>query len=232
MFSTIRKYIPNVHVEGYQFIIIGVFCTLIFSLLSSALAFFGALSTLYVVYFFRDPKRMVIQGDNYIISPADGIISDISEVDPPQELEMKATKMRRVSIFLSVFNVHVNRIPCSGKVDIVHYRPGKFINASLDKSSEDNERQCIKLISSYNNQEIGLAQIAGLIARRIVCDLEANQEVKSGDRFGIIRFGSRVDVYLPLDMNIRVSIGQTMIGGETIIADMLRNDENAQFETI
>jgi phosphatidylserine decarboxylase len=208
-----------IHKEGYIFIFLFAVATFLLSSFSSILGFIGTVMTLWCVYFFRNPDRVVIEDDNNIVSPADGVILDISESIPPKELGMDNEPMLKISIFLSVFNVHVNRVPASGKIIQLNYHPGKFFNASLDKASIDNERQSI-LMETNDGTKVAFVQIAGLIARRIVCNLEEGQEVKIGDRFGIIRFGSRMDVYLPRKTIPLVSVNQTAIGGETILVEL------------
>lgn len=215
-----------IHREGYIFILIFAVVTFIFGSMSTALGavsttlfWIGSIATIWCAYFFRNPERVTPDADNYIISAADGVVQKIREVVPPAELEMGDQEMIRVSVFLNVFNVHVNRVPANGKILALHYHPGKFFNASLDKASVHNERQSV-LMETANKTKVAFVQIAGLVARRIVCDLEEGSEVKAGERFGIIRFGSRVDIYLPLKTAILVSEGQTCIGGETIIADL------------
>jgi phosphatidylserine decarboxylase len=169
-------------------------------------------------------------GDNLVISAADGVVSKITEVTPPAELEMGDEEMIRVSVFLNIFNVHINRMPASGKILSLQYHPGKFFNASLDKASVHNERQSV-LMETKNKTKIAFVQIAGLIARRIVCDLEEEQELEAGQRYGLIRFGSRVDIYLPLKTAILVTEGQTCVGGETLIADLkMKKTEQPKFE--
>ena len=172
--------------------------------------------TIWIYYFFRDPERFPINDENYLVSPADGVVSQITEVNGPTELGLEKRKFMRVSIFMNVFNCHVNRVPYSGKVSQIFYKPGKYINASLDKASDDNERNYIKMINSDGN-ELVLVQIAGIIARRIVCEIRENDEIKQGDKFGIIRFGSRVDLYFE-NYQLMVCKNQNTIGGETIIA--------------
>jgi phosphatidylserine decarboxylase len=191
---------------------------LFLSTFSNFLAVIGLVLSLWCCYFFRDPERVVPLGDNLIVSPADGVVQKIAVVAPPKNLDMGDEPRTRVSIFLNVFNVHVNRSPASGVIKKLYYHPGKFFNASLDKASEFNERQEVLMVMD-NGQEIAFTQIAGLIARRIVCDLDEKQPIKAGERFGIIRFGSRMDVYLPKGVEPLVAVGQTMIGGESIIAD-------------
>jgi phosphatidylserine decarboxylase len=215
----IRDFIPPLHKEGYIFVIIFLVVTILLFTFSNTLGFIGVILSLWCAFFFRDPARIVPVGDNLIVSPADGMVQKIAEAAPPKSLGMGDKPRTRVSIFLNVFNVHVNRVPASGVIKKLHYFPGKFFNASLDKASEFNERQEV-LMETKNGKEIAFSQIAGLIARRIVCDLENGQKVKSGERFGIIRFGSRMDVYLPEGTKPLVTVGQTMIGGESIIADL------------
>ena len=207
---------PKLHKEGYRFLAIAAVITFILLLISN---FFGIISfilTVWVYYFFRDPERFPINDENYLVCPADGTISQIAEVNGPIELGFEDKKFTRVSIFMNVFNCHVNRIPCSGKINKIFYKPGKYINASLDKASEENERNYV-LMSNIDGDELILVQIAGLIARRIVCDAKENDENKQGNRFGIIRFGSRVDLYFE-NYKLMVQKNQKTIGGETIIA--------------
>ncbi|MGI4775596.1 MAG: phosphatidylserine decarboxylase [Janthinobacterium lividum] len=219
-----------VHKEGYIFIISFAAVTFLLASFSSVLGWIAFITTVGCAYFFRNPDRMTPIDDNLVISPADGIIQSISESVPPGELDLGDELMIKVSVFLNVFNVHVNRIPAAGKVLALHYNPGKFFNASLDKASIYNERQSV-LLETKTGHKIVFVQIAGLIARRIVCDLEEGSEVRSGERYGIIRFGSRADVYLPLKTAILVSVGQTAIGGETIIANFeLKKFSEPKFE--
>jgi phosphatidylserine decarboxylase len=215
----IKTVIPSIHKEGYIFIIIFLLATIALAYISKPLGVVGLILSLWCCYFFRDPERIVPIGDQLIISPADGVIQKIEDVQLPTNLTDSGEIRTRVSIFLNVFNVHVNRVPASGKIEKLYYHEGKFFNASLDKASIFNERQEV-LMKMDNGTEIAFSQIAGLIARRIVCDLKEGQEVKAGERFGIIRFGSRMDVYLPKGIAPTVSTGQTVIGGESIIADM------------
>ena len=207
---------PKLHREGYRFLAIAVVVTFILLLFSN---FFGILSfiiTIWVYYFFRDPERFPINDENYLVSPADGVISQIVETNGPIELSLENKKFTRVSIFMNAFNCHVNRIPSSGKIKKIFYKPGKYINASLEKASEENERNYVNM-SNSNGDELILVQIAGLIARRIVCEIKENDEIKQGDRFGMIRFGSRVDLYFE-NYKLMVQQNQKTIGGETIIA--------------
>jgi phosphatidylserine decarboxylase len=213
MFS---KIFPKIHSEGYKFIVIGVLLTIIFYKLSNSLGLVGLVLTVWVYYFFRDPERVIIEDDNYLVSPADGEVIKVEVVDGPKELGLENKKFNKVSIFMNIFDCHVNRIPCAGQVKEILYKPGKFLNASLDKASEDNERNYYKIKDVHGN-EIIVVQIAGLIARRIVCETNKNQELSQGDRIGMIRFGSRADVYYE-NYEPLVKIGQIAISGETLLA--------------
>ena len=213
MFNTI---FPKIHKEGYKFLAISILATFIVLLFSKFLGFTLILITIWVYYFFRDPERYSINDDNYLVSPADGLITDISERSGPEELRQENITYTRVSIFMNVFNCHVNRNPSSGKVKEIYYKPGKFLNASLDKASEENERNYFK-IKLKNNEEIIIVQIAGLIARRIVCEVEQDQELKQGERIGMIRFGSRVDIYFK-NKKVLAKLGQNVVSGESLIA--------------
>ena len=207
---------PKLHKEGYRFLAIAGALTFVFLLISKFLGILSLIITIWIYYFFRDPERFSINDENYLVSPADGIISQIVETNGPIELSLENKKFTRVSIFMNAFNCHVNRIPSSGKIKKIFYKPGKYINASLDKASEENERNYVKMINS-NGEELILVQIAGLIARRIVCDVNENDETKQGDKFGIIRFGSRVDLYFE-NYQLLVRQNQKTIAGETLIA--------------
>ena len=207
---------PKLHKEGYRFVAIAAVTTFIILLISNFLGFISLIITVWVYYFFRDPERFSINNPNYLVSPADGIVSQIIETNGPAELGLENEKFTRVSIFMNVFNCHVNRVPCGGKIDKIFYKPGKYLNASFDKASEQNERNYVSMINSKGEKLI-LVQIAGLIARRIVCEVKENEEISQGDKFGIIRFGSRVDLYLK-NNEILVKKKQKMIGGETLIA--------------
>ena len=219
-----------IHREGYIFIVIFAVITFVLGSFSSTFGWIGGICTVWCAYFFRNPERVTPVNDNFIISPADGIVQTIKEVTPPSELGLGDDEMIRVSVFLNVFNVHVNRTPASGRILSLNYHPGKFFNASLDKASIHNERQSV-LMETVSGVKIAFVQIAGLIARRIVCDLEESQVVKAGQRYGLIRFGSRADIYLPLKTAILVSEGQTCVGGETIIADTsLTKSSQPKFE--
>ena len=213
MFS---KIFPKIHAEGYKFLVIAGIVTIVFYTFSDFLGLIGLVLTIWIYYFFRDPERFPINDDNYLVSPADGVISQITQVNGPKELGLENKKYTRVSIFMNVFNCHVNRLPVSGKINQIFYKPGKYINASLDKASEDNERNIIKM-SNSSGEEFILVQIAGLIARRIVCEVKENEEIKQGDRLGIIRFGSRVDLYFD-KYQLMVNLNQKTVAGETIIA--------------
>ena len=207
---------PKLHKEGYRFLAIALVVSFILLLISNFLGLLSSIVTLWVYYFFRDPERFTLNDENYLISPADGIISQIIETHGPTELGLENKKFTRVSIFMNVFNCHVNRMPTSGKVKQIYYKPGKFFNASLDKASSENERNYVKIKNS-NDEELVLVQIAGLIARRIVCDTKEENEIKQGERFGIIRFGSRVDLYFE-KYKLLVKVNQKTIAGETLIA--------------
>ena len=213
MFS---KIFPKIHTEGYKFLVISVFVTIILLSLSGFLGVVGLLLTVWVYYFFRDPERVIIGDDNYLVSPADGEIIKVEEVDGPKEVGLENKKFKKISIFMNVFDCHVNRTPCSGTVEEILYKPGKFLNASFDKASEDNERNYYKIKDKSGN-DIIIVQIAGLIARRIVCETNNGQELNQGDRIGMIRFGSRADVYYE-NYEPLVKIGQKTISGETLLA--------------
>ena len=214
MFNTI---FPKIHKEGYKFLAISIIVTFIILFFSKFFGVLFILITFWVYYFFRDPERYSIEDDSFLVSPADGLITDISEKSGPEELRLENTTYTKVSIFMNVFNCHVNRIPTSGKVEEIYYKPGKFLNASLDKASEENERNYFKVKSTQNNEEIIIVQIAGLVARRIVCEVEQGQELKQGDRIGMIRFGSRVDLYFK-NKKVLAKIGQNVTAGESLIA--------------
>lgn len=218
--GSLKKFLTPINKAGYPFILIFFLITLIFFSFSDFLGWIGFIISLWCVYFFRDPDRYPPDSPNIYISPADGKILNVLQSSSPDILgDDKSRKMMKISIFMNVFNVHVNRIPIGGKVIWLKYIPGTFFNASLDKASENNERMIIK-IETDKKFEVYLVQIAGLIARRIKCDVKENQKVNLGERFGIIRFGSRVDLYLPMNSNIKVIEGQTVIAGETILAEI------------
>jgi len=207
---------PKLHEEGYRFLAIAAVITFILLLISNFLGIISLVLTIWIYYFFRDPERFPINDENYLVSPADGVVSQIIETNGPKELGLENKKYTRVSIFMNVFDCHVNRVPFSGKITQIYYKPGKYINASLDKASEENERNYVK-INNANGNELILVQIAGLIARRIVCEVKENEEIKQGDKFGIIRFGSRVDLYFE-NYQLMVQQNQKTIAGETIMA--------------
>ena len=207
---------PKLHKEGYRFLAIAALITFILLLISNFLGIVSLILTIWVYYFFRDPDRYPINDENYLVSPADGVISQIIETNGPKELGLENKKYTRVSIFMNVFDCHVNRVPSSGKISKIYYKPGKYINATLDKASEENERNYIK-INGLNGEEFIIVQIAGLIARRIVCEVKEDEEMKQGDKFGIIRFGSKVDLYFENYYPL-VRLNQKTVGGETLIA--------------
>ena len=214
MFNTI---FPKIHKEGYKFLAISILITFVILFFSKFLGFISIIITVWVYYFFRDPERFPINDDTYLVSPADGLITDISERSGPEELRLENTTYTKVSVFMNVFNCHVNRIPTSGKIDEIYYKPGKFLNASLDKASEENERNYYKIKTQDKGEEIIIVQIAGLVARRIVCEVEKQQTLKQGERIGMIRFGSRVDIYFK-NKKVLAKLGQNVIAGESIIA--------------
>ena len=215
----LKKFLPPINSAGYPFIILFALGAFILSLISDFLGWIGFILTLWCVYFFRDPERVTPEKTNVLVSPADGKIVFSGFSKSPENLsDNKQLDLNKVSIFMNVFDVHVNRIPISGKITWLKYVPGTFLNASLDKSSENNERMIAKIEVS-KGVFVYVVQIAGLIARRIKCELTENDSVKIGQRYGLIRFGSRVDVYFPKNFNILVSKGQTSISGETILAD-------------
>ena len=214
MFNSI---FPKIHKEGYKFLAISIITTFLVLLFSKFIGTFLILITIWVYYFFRDPERYSIADDDYLVSPADGLVTNISEQTGPLELQLENTTFTKVSIFMNVFNCHVNRTPLTGIVEEINYKPGKFLNASLDKASEENERNYYKIKCSKSSEEIIIVQIAGLIARRIVCEVEQNQKLKQGERIGMIRFGSRVDIYFK-NKKLLVKIGQNVVAGESLIA--------------
>ena len=207
---------PKIHKEGYRFLVIAIAVTFVCLLISKTLGLITILLTVWVYYFFRDPDRVSIDDDNFLVSPADGLISSIIEVDGPAELSLENKKFTKVSIFMNVFNCHVNRTPVSANIEEILYKPGKFLNASLDKSSEENERNYYRL-KLKDGDEIIIVQIAGLIARRIVCEVAVNQAIVQGDRIGMIRFGSRVDIYFN-NRKLLAKLGQNVVAGESLIA--------------
>ena len=213
MFS---KIFPPIHTEGYKFLVIAAFITIVLMVFSSFLGTIGLLLTVWVYYFFRDPERVIIEDDNYLVSPADGEVIKVEEVDGPKEVGLENKKFKKISIFMNVFDCHVNRTPCAGTVEDILYKPGKFLNASFDKASEDNERNYYKIKDTSGNNII-VVQIAGLIARRIVCETNNGQTLSQGERIGMIRFGSRADVYYE-NYEPLVKVGQKATSGETLLA--------------
>lgn len=217
--ETIRSLLVPIHKAGWPFVAAFSIGTAVLALFSTTLGLIGMVATLWCIYFFRDPMRVTPLREGLVISPADGLVQKIITCVPPKELALGEEPRTRISIFLNLFDVHVNRAPIEGTVSALHYIPGKFLNASLDKASEENERQLIK-ITTPDEKEIGVVQIAGLVARRILCDLQMGQSVRSGEKFGIIRFGSRADIYLPVGVHPLVIEGQRAVGGETVLADL------------
>jgi len=212
----LEKIFPKIHSEGYKFLAIAIIVTIFLYVLSTFLGLIGLVLSIWVYYFFRDPERISINDENYLTSPADGEVLMVHEVDGPKELGLEDRKFTKVSIFMNVFDCHVNRTPCEGKISEILYKPGKFLNASLDKASEDNERNYYKITNTHG-EEIIVVQIAGLIARRIVCESSKDQQLQQGERIGMIRFGSRADVYFE-NYESLVKVGQKTIAGETLLA--------------
>ena len=207
---------PKLHKEGYKFLAISILLTLIIWVFSNFIATLMVLVTVWVYYFFRDPDRVSINDNNYLVSPADGLVTDISEINGPEELGLENEKFTRISIFMNIFNCHVNRTPIEGMIEEIYYKPGKFLNASLDKASKENERNYYK-IKSINGENIIIVQIAGLIARRIVCEVSKDQKVIQGERLGMIRFGSRVDLFFK-NKKVITKKGQNVVAGESLLA--------------
>jgi len=212
----LEKIFPKIHSEGYKFLAIAIIATIFFYFLSTFLGLIGLVLSIWVYYFFRDPERISINDENYLTSPADGEVLMVHEVDGPKELGLEDRKFTKISIFMNVFDCHVNRTPCEGKISEILYKPGKFLNASLDKASEDNERNYYKITNSHG-EDVIVVQIAGLIARRIVCESSKDQNLQQGERIGMIRFGSRADVYFE-NYETLVKVGQKTIAGETLLA--------------
>ena len=210
------KIFPKIHEEGYKFLTIIILITIVLYFVSGFLSFISLLLTIWVYYFFRDPERNPINDENYLVSPADGTVLDVSEVNGPKELGLENRKFKKISIFMNVFDCHVNRSPCSGVISEILYKPGKFFNASLDKASEENERNYFSIKSS-NGEDIIVVQIAGLIARRIVTEEDKNEQLNQGSKIGMIRFGSRAEVYFE-NYNSLVKVNQKTIAGETLLA--------------
>tara|TARA_A100001011_G_scaffold44954_1_gene42057 strand:+ start:1946 stop:2596 length:651 start_codon:yes stop_codon:yes gene_type:complete len=214
MFNTI---FPKIHKEGYKFLAISIIATFLVLFISKFLGSVLLIISIWIYYFFRDPERFPINDDDFLVSPADGLVISVSEQKGPVELQLENTTYSKVSIFMNVFNCHVNRAPTSCKVEEISYKPGKFFNASLDKASEENERNYYKIKCSKTEEEIIVVQIAGLIARRIVCEVEQGQALRQGERIGMIRFGSRVDIYFK-NKKVLTKIGQNVVAGESLIA--------------
>ncbi|MBT8155506.1 phosphatidylserine decarboxylase [Epibacterium ulvae] len=220
-------FIKPMHPEGRKFVGIFALITVGLFFLWSVLGWIGVGLTVWCYYFFRDPMRVTPTRDGLVVSPADGIVSLIEKAIPPAELGMDDMALTRVSVFMSVFNCHVNRAPIGGEIAAIAYRPGKFFNASLDKASADNERNSL-CITMADGRQIAVVQIAGLVARRIVCFSSKGETLRTGERFGLIRFGSRLDVYLPEGVEPMVNLGQTMIAGETVLADLVTTETARQ----
>jgi phosphatidylserine decarboxylase len=212
-----------IHRAGWPFIGAAVVAAILLSLLWQPLFWIGLLAAVFCTYFFRDPERITPVRAGLVVSPADGLVSAVEPAVPPSELGMGDAPRTRISIFLNVFDVHINRVPADGTISALSYRKGTFVNAALDKASDENERQSVRM-TTPDGRDIAFVQIAGLIARRIVCDLVQGQTVQAGERFGLIRFGSRTDIYLPDGVAPLVAPGQRMIGGETVVADLQSNE--------
>lgn len=223
LLDTVLSVFVPIHRDGYKFVAAFAAVTLVLFWLSSELGWIGALATVWCAYFFRDPERVVPQRDGLVVSAADGRVSAVEEVVPPAELELGPERRTRISVFLSVFDVHIQRAPVAGAVVRSLYVPGLFLNAELDKASEDNERRAL-VLETAQGARIGVVQIAGLVARRIVTFTEEGHRLGIGERFGLIRFGSRVDVYLPPGQAPLVAVGQLAVGGETVLADLASNE--------
>ena len=223
MLSTFLK---PMHREGYRFVAVFAAATAVLFWLAEPLGWIGVCLTVWCYYFFRDPPRVTPLRDGLVISPADGVVSMIGPAIPPEELGLGPAALTRISVFMNVFNCHVNRLPIAGSIIKVAYRPGKFLNASLDKASVDNERNALA-IRLPDGRDYAVVQIAGLVARRIVCDVKAGQTLRTGERFGMIRFGSRLDIYLPAGVQPLIALGQSALAGETVLAD-LASDEPAR----
>jgi len=221
--ETLRSVLVPLHPEAYRFLAIAAVATLILFWIATPLGWLGVLVTAWVAYFFRDPSRVTPERTGLVVSPADGVVQSIERMPPPPEMDLGLEPRWRIAVFMNVFDVHVNRVPASGEVVRLAYRPGAFLNASLDKASEDNERQAIRLRTA-EGRDLVVVQIAGLVARRILCTLFEGQRVRAGERLGMIRFGSRVDVYLDHGMSPLVLVGQRAVAGETVLADVLSSE--------
>lgn len=227
IYDSIRAQLVPVTPEGYPFIGAFAFVSIVLFWLWAPLGWLGTLATIWCAYFFRDPPRVTPVRDGLIVAPADGRVSQITSAVPPQELSIGSKPLPRISIFMSVFDCHVNRSPVAGKIEKIIYQPGKFLNADLDKASADNERNSVVIATA--GARIAVVQIAGLIARRIVCFVQVGQPINTGERFGMIRFGSRLDVYLPEGVPPLVAVGQTSIAGETVLADLRAAGESRAY---
>jgi phosphatidylserine decarboxylase len=224
--SMLSTFLKPMHREGYRFVAVFAAATAVLFWLAEPLGWIGVCLTVWCYYFFRDPPRVTPLRDGLVISPADGVVSMIGPAIPPEELGLGPAALTRISVFMNVFNCHVNRLPIAGSIIKVAYRPGKFLNASLDKASVDNERNALA-IRLPDGRDYAVVQIAGLVARRIVCDVKAGQTLRTGERFGMIRFGSRLDIYLPAGVQPLIALGQSALAGETVLAD-LASDEPAR----
>jgi phosphatidylserine decarboxylase len=226
--DSLRKQIVPIHPEGYVFIALFAGVALVLSWISSPLGWIGAIATLWCAYFFRDPPRVTPVLEGLVVSPADGVVCSIGNFTPPPELGLGADPMQRVCVFMNVFDCHVNRAPVTGRITRIAYKPGIFLNADLDKASEDNERNGLVIDSRYGR--VGVVQIAGLVARRIVSFVQEGQSLGVGDRFGLIRFGSRVDIYLPPGAHVLVGLGSRAVAGETVLADYRESEAERHFK--
>jgi phosphatidylserine decarboxylase len=229
IYDSIRSQVVPISPQGYPFIGVFALVSLILFWLWSPLGWLGTLATIWCAYFFRDPPRVTPAREGLVVSPADGRISQVTSAIPPNDLDLGSRPLPRISIFMSVFDCHVNRSPAAGKIEKVVYHPGKFFNADLDKASVDNERNC--LVIATPSARVAVIQIAGLVARRIICFVRPGQSIEAGERFGMIRFGSRLDVYLPEGTTPLVATGQTSIAGETVLADLLSGDAGRAFRS-
>jgi phosphatidylserine decarboxylase len=225
--ESMRRILVPIHREGYPFILIGLVATILLAMLWSPLGWIGTILTVWVCYFFRDPPRVTPIRDGLVVSPADGRVSLITTAVPPAELDLPAEPMTRISVFMNVFDCHVNRSPVAGRITKILYTPGLFLNAELDKASDDNERNA--LVIETAGVKIGVVQIAGLVARRIVSFVKEGDSLGTGERFGLIRFGSRLDIYVPLSTQVLVGLGQTAVAGETVLADLSANEPARQY---
>ncbi len=226
--ESMRRIIVPIHKEGYPFILIGLFVTILLAIFAwSPLGWISAILTVWVCYFFRDPLRVTPIREGLVVSPADGRVNLITTAVPPAELDLPPEPMTRISVFMNVFDCHVNRSPVTGRITQILYTPGLFLNAELDKASEDNERNA--LVIETAGTKIGVVQIAGLVARRIVSFVKIGEHLSTGERFGLIRFGSRLDIFVPLNAQVLVGLGQTAVAGETVLADLTANEPARQY---